>query len=292
MKKRMLSLFLMMIFCLTLLSVPAQAAARAVYVVSNTLPVYRSPSTGARVLGTMAFGEVMRCTAISGNWARVYNSSGAMGYCLKSGISVINPNTLNKKIYIKANSVAVHRYPSSSSRVMMRLKLNASFTWVGTTRDGKWARLKNGSHYGFVPVQYISLNRTPTQPAPTKESRIAALARAQLGKGYAYGAEGGSRFDCSGLSYYVYKNAAGVTLRRSSYDQAYDGRYKKISSLSKLEPGDLLFFDTGSGKVDHVGVYVGDGQFVHASASAGKVLTGSISSGYYRSAFLWARRIL
>ena len=292
MKRRILALLMLALFCLAAAGefTAACAAAQKVYVSSNTLKVYKKAQTSSSVLGTMGYGEKLTRIATSGNWAKVKNSSGAVGYCKKSGLSTKNLNSIKKTVYINAANTKVYKLPSTSSKVLMRLKLNSKYTAVAKTADGNWYRLKNGGNYGYVQVKHTSASKVAVVKT-TKADEIVQLARNQVGKSYAYGAEGPNKFDCSGLTYYVYKNAAGKTLKRESKAQASDGRFKKISAYSSVKKGDLLCFDTGSGYVDHVGVYIGDGKMVHASQSKGEVITSDLSS-YWKKAFICARRIV
>ena len=129
--------------------------------------------------------------------------------------------------------------------------------------------------------------------------KICSLAYDLLGRPYKSRASGPSAFDCSGFTRYVYNKAAGVTLRDSSKLQASDTRYAKITELEELQAGDLLCFDTSASfkrVVNHVGIYVGGGKFVHASSSNRKVivspLNDSSNGNFYKKRFLYARRII
>ncbi|MBR1559657.1 MAG: C40 family peptidase [Clostridia bacterium] len=119
------------------------------------------------------------------------------------------------------------------------------------------------------------------------------VAQSNLGKPYVYGATGTSSFDCSGLTQYSFKKA-GVNLKRTAYSQGYDSAYTKISSISSLKRGDLIFFNTisDSDLCDHVGIYLGGNCFIHASSGGHKVVVSSVASGYYNRVFSWGRRIL
>lgn len=116
------------------------------------------------------------------------------------------------------------------------------------------------------------------------------LAYAQIGKPYNWGAEGPSSFDCSGLMRYIFDNGGGVNLPRTSKAQS---QYGTTVSRSNLKPGDLVFSSTdGSGTVSHVGVYVGDGQMIHAPKPGDVVKISSINSSYWNDAYLWAKRVM
>jgi cell wall-associated NlpC family hydrolase len=96
-------------------------------------------------------------------------------------------------------------------------------------------------------------------------------ALAQVGDRYVWGAGGPDAFDCSGLTSYAYR-AAGISLPHSSRSQSQMGR---AVSRGELQPGDLLFFYS---PVSHVGMYIGNGQMVHASTSSQPVKVASIDS--------------
>ena len=118
-------------------------------------------------------------------------------------------------------------------------------------------------------------------------------AQNQLGKPYVYGATGSSSFDCSGLTYASFRQIK-VTLPRTAQSQGYDDDFQKISSVSSLRRGDLVFFNTvsDSDQCDHTGIYLGDGWFIHASSGQGRVVVSTLASGYYNGVFSWGRRVL
>ena len=93
-------------------------------------------------------------------------------------------------------------------------------------------------------------------------------------------------FDCSGMIQFVYKNALGVSLPRTARDMAAASR--KISD-NQLKAGDLVFFNTGgSSKYSHVGLYIGNGEFIHAPSSGKTIKTEKLSSPYYAKHYLGA----
>jgi len=121
----------------------------------------------------------------------------------------------------------------------------------------------------------------------SKASAIIATSKQYIGVKYVFGGTTPSGFDCSGFTKYVFaKN--GVTLPRVSRDQ-----YKKGTSvsLSNLKPGDLVFFSFAkNGVVDHVGIYVGNEQFINASSSKG--VTIYTLGTYWKSVYVGAKRVL
>nr|MBL0721361.1 C40 family peptidase [Sulfurovaceae bacterium] len=115
-------------------------------------------------------------------------------------------------------------------------------------------------------------------------------AQKYLGKRYVWGATGPYRFDCSGFTSYVCKKN-GVNIPRTSLKQSRVGKYV---SRGNLRAGDLIFFDTSKrrrGFVNHVGIYIGNNKFIHASSAKKKVVVTSLNTPFYRSRFKWGRRM-
>ena len=106
-----------------------------------------------------------------------------------------------------------------------------------------------------------------------------------VGTPYRWGGSSDSGFDCSGMVQYVYKNAIGISLPRSSRDMAAASRTIRTQDL---QTGDLVFFNTSGRGVSHVGLYIGNGQFLHAPHSGSSVQTESLSKPYYAKRFVKA----
>lgn len=126
---------------------------------------------------------------------------------------------------------------------------------------------------------------------PTSGGDIAGALYAQLAEWrsveYRYGGASKRGVDCSGFVYVTYLSRFGIHLPRTTERQARAG---PRVSVSRLRPGDLVFFHTGWGKL-HVGIYVEDGRFIHASTSSG-VTMSRLDSGYWKSHFWKAVRIM
>ena len=268
-----------------------------VYVIPTSLPVYASTSTSAKSLGTMYFGQSMTCTGKSSSWARVVNSAGTVGYCDLNSITTANPNIYATTLYAQVSGAKVYKAPSTSYAVLTTLPLNGLVTGVSYNSDRSWYRVQCGSEYGYVEARYFA-----TSPINTGQSsaitKVVTLAQQFIGVPYVYAGQSPSGFDCSGFVYYVFKNAAGITLNRTAYTQGYDDRYPKITNKADLKVGDVLFFNTvttDSDLCDHAGIYLGNNQFIHASSGGGKVMISSLGtndSSYYYRTYSWARRII
>ena len=118
------------------------------------------------------------------------------------------------------------------------------------------------------------------------------VAQNQLGKPYVYAANGPSSYDCTGFTKYCFRQI-GVNLQRTALNQGYDETYTKISSISDLRRGDLVYLNTvaDADLSDHAGIYLGAGYFIHASSGQHKVVISTLASGYYNRVFSWGRRV-
>ena len=115
---------------------------------------------------------------------------------------------------------------------------------------------------------------------------IEKVAKAQLGKRYVWGGNGGRGYDCSGFTKEVFEQN-GIEIPRNSWKQAKVGR--KVS-LRYLRKGDLIFFNSKNHKrVNHVGIYLGDGKFVHASSFHKRIVISKLRE--YKRYFTWGRRL-
>lgn len=132
-------------------------------------------------------------------------------------------------------------------------------------------------------------------PKPVEEEKNTSLVssrafvdftRKYLGKPYVYGASSGNAFDCSGLTTYVMKNF-GIKLERTASQQ-----FKKGIPVAKedLKPGDLVFFSSNGKTIGHVGIYIGDHKFIHASSSKKKVVINDLRT--YTGKYQGARRYI
>ncbi|WP_447729831.1 C40 family peptidase [Pseudoxanthomonas suwonensis] len=133
------------------------------------------------------------------------------------------------------------------------------------------------------------INGAEAQPEGKLE-QVVKSAMGLLGTPYRWGGSGPDGFDCSGLVNYVFRNALGIELPRASRDMAARSDGKLIRNREELSPGDLVFFGQ-RGRVNHVGIYVGSGQFLHAPSRGKDVRVDSLASGYWGNRFLQARRV-
>jgi murein DD-endopeptidase len=134
-----------------------------------------------------------------------------------------------------------------------------------------------------APSQPVSL----ATPATTPGQRLAALAAAQLGQPYRFGGDDPDGFDCSGLVLFVHQQL-GISVPRTAAQQRLQSA---ALDRTELQAGDLVFFTMGPRLiVDHVGIYVGEGRFVHAPRAGSPVRLSRIDEGGYRQRFAGGAR--
>lgn len=158
--------------------------------------------------------------------------------------------------------------------------------------DNGWYKVTYSGKTGYVSSDYITITTEPdaTETASSDlGAQIVAYAEEYLGTPYVLGGNGPNQFDCSGFTKYVYSHF-GYTLNRTATDQLQNG----ISvSKDELQPGDLVFFKYRTSKpVSHVGIYIGNGEFIHASTNRYVVQIDQMESGHYANVYVYARRII
>lgn len=128
------------------------------------------------------------------------------------------------------------------------------------------------------------------EKGPTDDLAVKVIdyAKTFLGCAYSYGADGPKSFDCSGFTMFVFKHFD-IDLPHNSASQANKGSKVKRSDLIR---GDLVFFKTSNNGISHVGLYIGNGDFIHASTGERKIEITSLSETYYNTRYVTARRIL
>ena len=173
---------------------------------------------------------------------------------------------------------------------------------------GEWVEFTFNGKTGYVIKSYLSATKPAAEqpkannnsgnstPAKTEKQsyssdidKVVEVALAQVGKPYIWAsANPNIGFDCSGLTYYAFKQA-GINLNRTSYTQINNG----VSVDSKdLRKGDLVFFNNGGGRISHVGIYIGNNQFVHSSSPGTGVIVSILFGSYFGNTYVGARRII
>jgi cell wall-associated NlpC family hydrolase len=155
------------------------------------------------------------------------------------------------------------------------------------------ASLNNPSSNNFNTVFHEAVRQLDspeieTLPQDKNQRDLVDFAKSYMNVPYVWGGTTPKGFDCSGFTKYV-MNGYGVDIRRVSQDQAKDGIYVPKDHLSV---GDLVFFDTKGDGISHVGIYIGNEEFIHASSAAKKVTISSLKEGHYADTYVTGRRVL
>ena len=212
---------------------------------------------------------------------------------------------------INGSDVRLRSGAGTSSSILATLSRGTSVTVL--SQDGSWYAVSYNGTTGYVAQQYVTLGDSlpadtgstdtsadtttdsstdtgsSTVPSGSYGSSAVSIAYQYMGVPYVYGGASPSGFDCSGFTMYVYAQL-GVSLPHGATPQLNYGTYV---SRSELQPGDLVFFSDGSYPASHVGIYVGDDQFIHASSSSSNgycVCVSSLNSNYYSRNFVGGRR--
>jgi len=194
------------------------------------------------------------------------------------------PPAQDTKTYglVSASTLNVRSGPGSSHEKVSTLSSGAQVE-ILETLDG-WYRIESG----YVSADYIQI---VDGSMTSLQAQIVAYARSFLGCAYVYGGNGPKSFDCSGLTKYIY-NHFGYSINRTATQQLKNG---VPVSKENLQPGDLVFFNsegTGANRATHVGIYIGDGNFLHASNKRVGVTITSLSDAYRVRTYTTARRII
>lgn len=268
--------------------------------------VYASASTSSRSVH-VSKGQKVTLKSYANGWAEV-SSHGVTGYTKLRNldlVSAIRVYTTDKvKVYRKAGSdsmgtvaagTAMYAFGIDGNYAHVRNKSGSASGYVrlsqlSTTRPAvQSAGEGGGSGAGSIPD---SLKSSTTSKSASKIEYTIYIAQNLLGAPYASDANPPKTFDCAKYAHYCYGKAQHGALKGSSKAQGYDDRYDLVE-YDALKRGDLVCFDTinDSDLSDHVGIYLGNGYFLHASSSAKKVIMSSLKSGYYKRTFSWGRRI-
>lgn len=325
--KKMLSatLAVFLLFSAAPLSVlaadPGNQKTGVAFITANTLRLRSAPSTSSATLAYATTGEVTVLLGRSGDWYHVlYNLQ--EGYMHSSHLNTTTVENVElgygKVNYAKVN---MRTGPGTSySRIGQSSKNDLCYI-VGINKQ--WYKVIWNDQICYIRSDYLDLTEMPYENkasskspiffqggkstgtpvsattlknssnyiAPngsSKATAIIATAKKYIGVPYVWGGSAPSGFDCSGLVQYVFKQH-GITLNRTTKTQYQHGTFV---AKSNLQPGDLVFFqNTYTAGISHVGIYIGSGEFIHASSSQG-VTISSLSNSYWSSHYYGARRVL
>ncbi|MGM9588201.1 MAG: SH3 domain-containing protein [Candidatus Limivicinus sp.] len=280
---------------------PSPVTEETGYINGDYVRFRTGPSTSDSIIDTYNKGKELTITGTSGDWTAV-TIDGKSGYVYSQYVTTTNPNagsstgsensgastSTEKDGYIKGNNVRFRSDASMSASILGEYNYGTALKITGVSGD--WTAVTINGQAGFVYSQYVAEGTIAvTGGGDTSDlgNQIAQYALQYVGYPYVWGGTTPAGFDCSGFVQYVYKQF-GYTLNRIACDQALNGVAVDINAL---QPGDVLCFYSGSNYIGHVGIYIGDNKFVHASTSTTGVIISELSGYYYNRGFI-ARRIV
>ena len=250
----------------------------------SSLRLRAEPSTSASVVTTLdkSVAVAILDDSVDGWYKIAYN--GSTGYVSADYLNVDQDNIFTTYGRVNSDGVNVRSDASTDSSVLATIEEDAIVTVNGLV-DGWYDVTCEYGTEGYIRSDFLDLTESSSS-----NSDIAATAKQYLGTGYVYGGASPRGFDCSGFTMYVYQQY-GYSLPHSATSQWQSGLGTQVWSIGALQPGDLVFFNDPSrnaGKAcSHAGIYTGDGQFIHSSASrSGGVIVSSLTSGYYNTYFV------
>ena len=275
------------------------------------LNLRKGPGTSYSVIRTLSKGTAVTVHSSSNGWSKI-SVNGVEGYVSTSFLSSTNPSTNSSTSNETTSTPTTTMYVTPDAGLNLRKGPGTSYSVIKTLSKGTavtvhssnngWSNVSANGVEGYVSTSYLSSTKPSTSGSSSSSSsnsstsvsvdKVLDFAHQQLGKPYVWGAQGPNSFDCSGLIYYVYKNAANITLPRTSVEQS---KFGTTVSKSNLKAGDLVFFDTNgpnNGAVSHVGIYAGEGQLIHASSSNKKIVKVNMETSYWNNTYVVAKRVL
>ena len=194
-------------------------------------------------------------------------------------------------ILVNCDSYISLRSEPSTESERLRIIFDGKAARLLDVVDDEWYQVSYGTDVGYVlsaycePVHYEDYEGTSATNTLLED--ILAEAYSYLGTPYRYGGTSHSGIDCSGFTMKVF-GAFGIGLPHGATSQYYMCR--GVTSAERA-PGDLVFFATGGSGIGHVGIYLGGGQFIHASTTSG-VIISSLYESYYARTYLYAARLI
>lgn len=289
MKRKPCRILILSLASSLVLSVPALAANIGSGRVNATALYLRAgQSTDTAILATVPGGTVVAVEEQQGDWYKV-NYKGTLGYMSAQYINFteaasadLGPGRLT------GTSVRVRQSASYEAEVLGHLNTGDTVTVTGVV--GEWYAVETDGKSGFVHSDFIALGVATAGTETTVDigQTIVETAKQYLGSPYVWGGNSPGGFDCSGFVKYVY-NECGYTTKRTAADIATEGT---AIEREDLLPGDVVYFTNGgSSYIGHVGIYIGENEFIHASTSKTGVIISELDYGSYTTRYAGGRRI-
>lgn len=281
---------------------PALAATGTVNTQGSSLRLRAEASTSSTVLKKLSDGAQVDVLSDAVNgWYQV-SYKGSTGYVSADYLTVVEDAPVPLTEAPAAEPAAQAADSKTYVKVVegplnIRSGPGTSYNRVGSLSAGRTAEVVevlDGWYHitsGYVSADYVTeIDAAAYAASYSKGQEIADYALQFKGYRYVHGGSSPSGFDCSGFTTYIYKQF-GYKLNRTASGQLDNGT---PVSMSELQPGDIVIFKKGnsSSRATHVGLYIGNNQFIHASTSKVGVIISSMSEAYYTTGFVGGRRIV
>ena len=244
--------------------------------------------TGNAIIATVSEGTALIVEADTGSgWYKV-NYDGESGYMSADYLSFSETMDLTAQGWVDGSAVRMRAAAGTDSEIVRVTTYGESVEILGV--DGEWYKVSAGGKTGYIRGDYVSFTEPDPSQAPAAGSigeQIVAFAEQFLGTPYVWAGSSPSGFDCSGFVSYVFKNF-GYTVNRTAASMYSNG---VAVDKSELQIGDAVFFASSSESIGHVGIYIGDGEFIHSSSGCGYVTISGLDESYYSRMYVGARRI-
>lgn len=244
--------------------------------------------TGNAIIATVSEGTALIVEADTGSgWYKV-NYDGESGYMSADYLSFSETMDLTDQGWVDGSDVRMRAAAGTDSEIVRVTTYGESVEILGV--DGEWYKVSAGGKTGYIRGDYVSFTEPDPSQAPAAGSigeQIVAFAEQFLGTPYVWAGSSPSGFDCSGFVSYVFKNF-GYTVNRTAASMYTNG---VAVDKSELQIGDAVFFASSSESIGHVGIYIGDGEFIHSSSGCGYVTISGLDESYYSRMYVGARRI-
>ena len=261
---------------------------RFAVVTGEKVSVRRKQGVGGDLVCTVDAGTRVSVLARDGGWYMLRFPKGTVGWVRGDFLKPTAAPVAERPKTVVAKRAA----PKKTVRTAIHTEKKSYVSAIRKKKSSRAERIAQwNKHVANVRARYAKRTQRGHRyvVAPLQNGGD-LIARAETFKGvrYSWGSASRSGTDCSGFTTQVFRGE-GVKLPRTSREQSTVGN--KISR-DKLAKGDLVFFHTGRGsRVTHVGIYMGEGKFIHASSGGGKVQVNDLSDGYYSNRFVTGRRI-
>ena len=312
-KKKFLIIIIAVSILASIFSIDASGNGNLAYgaatVDTNDLNLRTGPGLSHSVITTLSEGDIIVILSrTNSEWFHI-NFHGMTGYVntayLRDILVAENFSAIGR---ITGDFVNVRARPNITSDLLATYTESTEMTVIGINNG--WYKVRHDGLTGYVRSDFMSIVKgtrastnsgtatgssgksavyiAPPANLPLGE-KIVDYALSFLGTKYVWGGTSPSGFDCSGLVTYVLKYFD-ISVERTAHDQ-YKNNGAAVSK-SDLSPGDLVFFSSRGGSyVTHVGIYIGDDEFVHASTASTGVIVSRLDSAYYTSVWHGAKRV-